>query len=120
MKGVNKVIKNDNVIQASGYFDGNSLKGNFDVQLRFKFFEENLANALQFVAGIGKRISLIAIVEENKKKLGIFTVYNMKIDKNAVCTVTFKSSASDSFIDEFSCLMIEGAKIILKAKVLED
>lgn len=65
----------ENVISAIGYFDGSNSKGNFDVQLKAKFTESELANSLQFVAGIGKMLNLIAVVEGNKVKLGKFTVY---------------------------------------------
>ena len=52
----------ENVISATGYFDGSNSKGNFDVQLKAKFTESELADSLQFVAGIGKMLNLIAVV----------------------------------------------------------
>ena len=64
------MAKDESVISASGYFDGQTSRGNFDVQLKAKFAPEELANALQFVAGIGKRIQLLAIVE-NEKVIGV-------------------------------------------------
>ena len=75
------MAKDESVISASGYFDGQTSRGNFDVQLKAKFAPEELANALQFVAGIGKRIQLLAIVEDEKvrenvaRKNDIFRIY---------------------------------------------
>lgn len=110
----------ENVISAIGYFDGSNSKGNFDVQLKAKFTESELANSLQFVAGIGKMINLIAVVEGNKVKLGKFTVYSIRVDKDGNCTVTFKSNKDSVFIEDFSKIMIDEATIEFKAKILDE
>lgn len=110
----------ESVISAIGYFDGSSSRGNFDVQLKAKFTESQLANSLQFVAGIGKMIYLVAIVEGEKIKLGKFNVYSIRIDRDGNCTVTFKSNKDSVFIEDFSKLMIEEATIEFKAKVIEE
>ena len=68
----------EGLITASGFFNGSSTKGNFDVQLKFKFPESELANSIQFLAAIGKRMKMIAIVDEDKinfsmrRDLGMF------------------------------------------------
>lgn len=108
------------VIQANGYFNGSNTKGNFDVQLKFKFPESELANALQFVAGIGRRLQVIAVIEKEKLKLGQYTVQQIKIDRDANCSIVLKSNKDDTFVDEFSKLLVEEAIITLKAKVLVD
>lgn len=112
--------ENEGVIQASGIFDGQTSRGNFDVQLKARFSNEELANALQFVAGIGKRMNLIAIVENVKVKLGQFSVYTIRIDRDGNCYITFKSNIDSVFPDNFSKLMVEEAIITFKAKLIEE
>lgn len=114
------MAENDQLIKAVGYFNGHNSKGNFDVQLKMRFPERSLPEALQFVAGIGKKIQLIADVNGNKIKLGKFTVYNLKIDRDANCDITFKSNIDNALVDNFSGLMVEEAEILLKAKVLNE
>lgn len=111
-------MANENVISAVGYFDGSNSKGNFDVQLKAKFTESELANALQFVAGIGKRLNLMAIVENEKVKLGQFTVYNIRIDRDGNCYITFKSDKDSSFVESITKLMVDEATITYKAKII--
>lgn len=108
------------IIQANGYFNGSTTKGNFDVQLKFKFPESELANALQFVAGIGRRLQVLAIVEKEKLKLGQYTVQQIKIDRDANSYVVLKSNKDDTFVGEFSKLLVEEAMITLKAKIFMD
>ena len=109
----------EGLITASGFFNGSSTKGNFDVQLKFKFPESELANSIQFLAAIGKRMKMIAIVDEDKINLGIFSIQQMKIDRDANNTITFKSNKDDAFVEEVSKLLVEEAQITLKAKILE-
>ena len=111
-------MANENVISAVGYFDGSNSKGNFDIQLKAKFMNNDLPNALQFVAGIGKRLQLIALVEDEKVKLGTFTVYSMRIDANGNCFVTFKSNKDAVKIEDFSKLMVDETFITFKAKII--
>ena len=112
-------VKSKSVISATGYFDGINTKGNFDVQLKVKFYESELLNALQFVSGIGKRIKMLAIIEDTKIQIGQFTVFSMKIDRDANCTIVFKSNKDDAFIDEFSKLMVDECSITIKAAILK-
>ncbi len=113
-------MANENVISAVGYFDGSNSKGNFDVQLKAKFMNNDLPNALQFVAGIGKRLRLIALIEDEKVKLGTFTVYSMRIDSNGNCFVVFKSNKDSVKIEDFSKLMVDEAFITFKAMIISD
>ena len=114
------MAKDEGLVVASGYFDGYNSRGNFDVQLKAKFAPDELANALQFVAGIGKIIQLLAIVEDEKVKLGKFNVYSIRIDRDANCFVTFKSNVDSSYVENFSQLMVDEAIITFKAKVLAE
>lgn len=113
-------MANENAISAIGYFDGYRTKGNFDVEIKAKFLSDDLPNALQFVAGIGRRISLIALVEDQKVKLGQFTVYSLRVDNNQNCYITFKSNKDSCFADDFYKLMIDEATITYKAKILAE
>lgn len=114
------MAKRDEIIKAAGYFDGYNSRGNFDVQLKAKFSNEELANALQFVAGIGKKVSLVANIEDESVKLGKFNVYSLRIDRDGNSYITFKSNIDNAFVDNFSQLMIEEAMIVYKAKVLDE
>ena len=109
------------VIKVTGFLDGQNVKGNSEINFSMTFPEGELANALQFVAAIGKRLKMIAFVNGNedlKYNLGVFSIDNMKIDKNANCKVKFKSSVDQSFVGNFSKLLVEEASILLKCKIM--
>ena len=108
------------IISAIGYFNGSNSKSNFDVQIKFRFSQTELPNALQFVTGIGRRMKLVACLEgeSNNIKLGIFNVYSMRIDKDMNCDITFKSNLDNSFVGNFEKLMIDEAIITIKGKLL--
>lgn len=111
----------NNLIIASCYFDGYKTKGNFDVEINFKFPEEQLANSLQFMAGIGNHLKVIALVNEVKVPLGTFTFYNYSVDRDANSKIRFKSNIDDCIINNFAKLMVdENIPITLKAKVVEN
>ena len=97
------MAKDESVISASGYFDGQTSRGNFDVQLKAKFAPEELAN-----------------VENEKVKLGQFNVYTIRIDRDANCFVTFKSNVDSSYVENFSQLMVDEAVITFKAKIIAE
>lgn len=113
-------MASENIISAIGYFDGQTSKGNFDVNLKARFSESVLPNALQFVAGIGKMLQLIAVVENKKVKIGKFTVYNIRIDNNGNSVVTFKSNKDSAFVENIPEIMIDEAAIEFKAKILDE
>lgn len=112
--------KSKEVITATGYFDGLNTKGNFDVQLKIKFYESELLNALQFVSGIGNRMKMLAIIEDTKIQIGQFTVNNIKIDRDANCTVVFKSNKDSAFVEELSSMLIDECPITVKAAIIKD
>lgn len=108
------------VIQALGFFEGQTSKGNFDIKFKMSFRENEIGNALQFVATIGKEIAILAVVNDNDKvKLGKFSVYKVTVDKNLNCKVEFKSNINDCFVGNFERLMVDEATILLKCKVSE-
>lgn len=109
------------VIKATGFLDSQNTRGNSEVNFSMSFPEGDLANALQFVAAIGKRLKMIAYVNGNedlKYQLGIFGIDNIRIDKHANCKVKFKSSTDQCFVGNFSKLLIEEASILLKCKIM--
>ena len=110
----------EGLITASGFFNGSTTKGNFDVQLKIKFPESQLANSIQFLAAIGKRMKMIAMVDEEKVNLGVFSIQQIKIDMNANNLITFKSNKDEAFVDEISKLLIEETQIVLKAKIIKE
>lgn len=108
------------MIVATGFFAGQTSKGNFDVQFKMEFREDQLANALQFVATIGKQLLIVAYVndESQKIKLGKFALHDLKVDRNACCKATFKSTVDSCFVGNFEKLLVDEATITLKAKVV--
>lgn len=110
--------ENDNLITAVGVFGGHSARGNFDVELKVIFTEAHLSSALQFVAGIGSHLKMIAYIGEQKIRLGTWGVYRLAIDRNAQTTVVFKTSMDQAFVDNLSKLMVEDEEIIFKAQVI--
>ena len=110
--------EDDSLITAIGVFAGNSAKGNFDIELKFLFTEENLSEALQFVAGIGRHLKLIAIVNKEKVRLGTWGVYKLSVDRNAQTTVVFKTNKDDAFVENLSQLMVEDEEIEIKARIV--
>ena len=112
--------ENSEIIQATGYFNGSKTKGNYDIELNFKFTEAELANVLQFLAGIGSELNILAIVNEQKVKLGSFNLYNLSVDRDANSKVRFKSNMDRCYMNNFTALMFdEEVPITLKAKVIK-
>lgn len=112
--------ENENIITATGFFGGSNMKGTYDVDLVMKFPEEQLTNAVQFIAAIGKTIKLIAMVDEIKLKLGTFRIHSLNIDRDANSKIKFKSMVDNCDINCISQLMInEETPIVLKAKIVE-
>lgn len=110
--------KSDQFIEATGYFAGNAAKGNFDVELKLKFPETQVSNALQFVAGIGQRLKMVATVGDEKVKLGTWSVYRISVDRDLQTLIVFKSSTENAFVDSLPSLMVDEEEITLKAKIL--
>lgn len=107
----------DQVIQAIGFFGGNSAKGNFDVELKMKFPEQSTPNALQFVAGIGQRLRMVASIADVKIKLGVWSVSRISIDRDLQTTVVFKSTVENAFVNSLPQLMVDEEEITIKAKI---
>ena len=112
--------ENSNIISATGYFSGNSTKSNYDLELKINFNGDEISNAIQFVAGIGKRMQLVAIVANEKIKLGQWSVYSLRIDKNLTATVVFKTSKDNAFYENIPSLFVEETEISIKAKILDE
>lgn len=115
------MAKENEIILASGYFDGYKTKSNYDVEISFKFTEESLSNALQFIAGIGKRVAILAQVQDSEFfKLGTFNVYDFKVDRNANTKIRFKTGMENCFVNNFSSLITDEEVVVnLKAKVVD-
>ena len=47
-------------------------------------------------------------------------VYNIRIDRDANCFVTFKSNVDSSYVENFSQLMVDEAVITFKAKIIAE
>lgn len=112
--------ESSNIIKATGFYAGYSAKGNYDVDLRIGFTEEHVYEAVQFLAGIGNQLRLLATVGENKIDLGLWNVYKVTVDHNAQAKVVFKTSKDNTFVERLSELMAEEEEIVLKAKVIQE
>lgn len=110
----------ENVIEAVGIYNGHSAKGNFDIELKMLFTEIHLNEAIQFVVGIGQHLRMVAIVNNEKIKLGTWTVYRMAIDRNAQTTVVFKTNLDSAFVDNIPKLMVEDAEVVIKAQIVSE
>lgn len=107
------------VIKAVGFYNGYSAKGNYDVELKVAFNESDLYDAVSFMAGIGRRLKLVAVVSEENIPLGLWNVYQIKIDHNARCTVSFRSNISYVKPENITKLMIDD-DFVVKAKLVEE
>lgn len=113
-------MEKGNKISAIGYFGGYNMKGNFDIQVKATFMEPELKDALQFLAGIGKRLKLAAKIGDETIKLGSFNVFSLKVDRDAQCTVTFKSNQEYVKVENLSKLSVEDATINFMAIVTDE
>ena len=112
--------KDEAILTATGFFGGSNMKGTYDVDLMMKFPEEQLTNAVQFIASIGKQLKIIAYVNELKMKLGTFRIHSIAIDRDANSKIKFKSMIDNCDVNCISQLMInEETPIVLKAKIVE-
>ena len=114
-----KETENENIIEAVGFYKGYSAKSNYDVDLKIGFEDQNVTNALRFIAGIGNRLRVLAFVDEKKEKidLGYWSVYKFVVDHNAQGLLTLKSNKDDSFTEDILGLM-SAETIRLKAKII--
>ena len=110
----------EEIIKASGYFGGYSANNNYDVQLKVKFPSEQLASALQFVAGLQKQVNLKAKIGDDIIPLAFFNVYSIRIDKDSGCTITFKSNKNACKFENLAKLTVDEAFIDFAAKVIDN
>ena len=109
----------ENKFSCTCYFAGHSVKSNYDVQLKLKFLESELANCLQFVAGIGRIVKMaISVNNQEPVVLGEMTVYNIRIDKDANVIVTFKSSTDRIKQKAFSSIVEDEAVLKVFAQII--
>ena len=97
--------------KAIGFYDGYSIRGNYSVELKFKFSQANLAQALSFVELIGSPIKLGCAIGTNKYKLGIFTIYKFSIDRDAETSISFRSQKESIDIESIAPLLEDEVQI---------
>lgn len=102
-------------------YNGHSAKGNFDVELKLRFFENEALNAIKFVSAVGKRLQIVAKPENGGEtiKLGIFNFYNLKFDKDANAYLSVRANQEYCFVNNMTKLMQESL-FVFKARVIED
>lgn len=96
-------------IKARGYYHGHSAKGNFDVELKLRFLEDEAYNALQFISSVGHQLKLIAKQDglPDPIKLGMFNFYNLRVDRDANVYVSLRANQDFCFINNIAKLMKE-------------
>lgn len=111
----------DNFIEATGYFNGVKTKKNFEIQLMAKFDEFNLADSLQFIAGIGKFFALEVFETETEEEklipLGTFTIATIKVDRNGNAVIAFKTDKDQAIQENFVNLMQEETAFTFRANI---
>lgn len=111
------MAEND-LIKAIAVYNGHTIRKNFDVELKLRFIDEQLPNALQFVACIGKQVKLNAKVLQDKFHIGVFNVNRITIDKNGNAFVSFMSNNDYVNLESIEKLMVED-DIRLVGKITE-
>lgn len=114
-------MANENeVFSAIGVYNGHSAKGSFDIDLKLLFTEPNLKDAIQFIAGIGKEIKVVAVneIEGLKVKLGTWTVHRVAVDKNAQTAVVLKSTMDRVYSDNIPDIMLEDTEFVFKVAII--
>ena len=96
-------------IKAMGYYNGHSAKGNFDVELKLRFLEDQAYNALQFISSVGHQLRLVAKQKgiEDLIKLGTFNFYNLRVDRDANVYVSLRANQDFCFVNNITKLMQE-------------
>lgn len=114
------MIKIENTIKVTGVFRGSSVKENSCVSLKFGFLSTVLPAALQFVAGVGKKIKLGIFAEDSKYYLGEYWLYSFRMDRDGESVIEFRSDTDSVNLNNISMLAEIKAEIEIKAKILSD
>ena len=103
-------------------FNGQNIKKNGDIDLKFKAPYSELVNAMALVRMINCNIGVYAKVNANKPNfLGTFYFNKLSLDHDGESTITFNTELDSSEIDNFKTLLEIDAVIILLCKaVIED
>lgn len=109
--------KENELIKAVAIYNGHTIKKNFDIELKFRFLEEQLPNALQFVACIGKQVKLKAKIQQEKLALGVFNLNKLSVDKNGNAFISLMSNSDYVSLESIEKLLIEGEEIYLAGKI---
>ena len=108
----------NNLIKVDGIYNGHTVRKNFDVELKIRFVNESLNEALKFIAAIGGRVVMKAKVNESTVKLGTFNVNRVTVDKNLNCFISFMSNKDYVNMDDINGLLVEEIEITLIAKII--
>lgn len=108
----------NNTIKVSGIYNGHTIRKNFDVELKLRFTEGQLANSLQFLAGFGKQVILKAQVNKEVLYLGVFNINKIIIDKNGNSFLSLMSNNDYVKLENIEKIMVED-EIKFAGKVTE-
>ena len=116
------MAEENEVFEAAGLLHNFKSKSNFDIEVSFDFTEDQLSNAMQFMAAIAKRIKVIAKIGEAKVTLGTFRFHSFKVDRDANSRLVLKTNMDDcNSLDSIMAMgNPEEQYIVLKAKIGEE
>ena len=116
-------MANESIVKATGIYNGHSIRNNMNVELKVRFNENELANAITFIAGIGKRLRVLAKFKdqetdaEKKVKLGSFNINRISIDRNGNCFLSLMSSREYVFVDNINEILSDETEITFIAQI---
>lgn len=97
----------EDLIKADGFYNGHSAKGNFDIELKLRFLENQAMQALQFISSVGYKLRLIAKYEDESIKLGTWNFYSERVDKDANVYLSLRANRDYVFVNNLAKLMEE-------------
>ena len=113
-------MENESVIKASALYNGHSIKKNFDVELKLRFIDTQLANSLQFIAGIGQQVQLRAIINEEKLYLGLFNINSIRVDRDGNSFISFMSNSESVSLESIEKHLVEDTDIRIAGKIVKN
>ena len=105
--------------KAIGYYNGYSIKSNYDIELKFKFPLSSMGKSLTFVQLIGKPLKLVCKLHDTNYKLGIYNIYRYTIDRDGEASISFRSSKENVELENIIPLLEEEAQFTLLAMETE-
>ena len=106
-------------VMAIGSFDGNNIKKNKSIDLKFKFGIDQRSEVIKAVMLVGQDVSVFTKQGKEKAKfIGVFRFNGMNIDRDGETKITFNSLLEEVRVDAMN-EMIENGEY-MKIKMVAD